>query len=445
MKVKGKEDPPIAPAAAAPPSTRGTRVVVRRGARMVEFILIIAIGFVILSLLKLEPLARNSVQNHNSAIEQRLRRIEDGNSIINGGVGTVKICPSALKLFANKTELELAIQKNVHYHQHGGNLHSIEQYLNSHMQSTLDRLGVEFSSKDDLNKPVPNAIEHLNEYYKKNQVARGGYGQPLPGKLSSPSSGNKIFRQALFEKRWINVIEPSTSQRFFAGIGPVGPNCSEPVSFSKGTYEEKNICVETKKKTHDNGEGGERNDNNDDVDDNMECHIVSIGSNDQWGFEEEVMNTPQLRGCVTHTFDCTLHNNNPKRKPQNDNVKFYPYCIGSEGQQPPYLPFHQMWNLTQTKQAPKFLKMDVEGFEYHVVLNSILSSDSSIWPEQIMMEIHWATRMVDLAWMPRTRTAAELALFFGVLFNRGGYILQQAKYFPGCETCLEVLLVRAVC
>ena len=349
------------------------------------------------------------------------------------------ICSSALKLFSSKTEIELAIQKNVNFHRHGGNLYSIEQYLNSHMQSTLDRLGVKFSPNDDLNKPVPNAIEHLNEYYKNTKVARNGYGQPLPGKLSSPSSRDKIFRSALFEERWINVIEPSTSQRFSVGIGPVGPNCSEPVSFSKGTYEEKSICVE--KKTHDNG-GGERNDK---VVDNMKCHIVSIGSNDQWGFEEEVMKTPQLHGCVTHTFDCTLQNNKPTHKPQNDNVKFYPYCIGSKGQQPPYVSYNQMWNLTKTKQAPKLLKMDVEGFEYHVILNSIISSDSSIWPEQIMMEVHWATRMVDLVWMPRTRTAAELALFFGVLFNRGGYIVQQVKYVPGCETCLEILLVRAVC
>eukprot|EP00986_Skeletonema_menzelii_P019583 scaffold28514_cov331-Skeletonema_menzelii.AAC.1 len=63
--------------------------------------------------------------------------------------------------------------------------------------------------------------------------------------------------------------------------------------------------------------------------------------------------------------------------------------------------------------------MDIEGFEYSVILNSILSSDPLMWPEQIMMEVHWATRMVDVPWMPRTRSASELALFFGVLFNRG--------------------------
>ena len=49
--------------AAAPPQRR------RRGARLVEWTLIIAICFSIVSLLKLEPLARNSVQNHISEFD----------------------------------------------------------------------------------------------------------------------------------------------------------------------------------------------------------------------------------------------------------------------------------------------------------------------------------------------------------------------------------------
>jgi len=61
------------------------------------------------------------------------------------------------------------------------------------------------------------------------------------------------------------------------------------------------------------------------------------------------------------------------------------------------------------------------------------------------MEVHWAMRMMDLPWMPRPRTAAELALFYGALFNHGGYTIQQTKFFKGCVTCMEVLLVRAVC
>jgi hypothetical protein len=51
-------------AVAAPPQRRRLR-----GARCVEKTLILTICFVILSLLKLEPLARNSVQNHNSKID----------------------------------------------------------------------------------------------------------------------------------------------------------------------------------------------------------------------------------------------------------------------------------------------------------------------------------------------------------------------------------------
>jgi len=60
-----------------------------------------------------------------------------------GTVGSI-ICPSAMNLFANKTKLKEFIAKNVHYHRHGGNLESIDMYLNSHMQSSLDRLGLQF-------------------------------------------------------------------------------------------------------------------------------------------------------------------------------------------------------------------------------------------------------------------------------------------------------------
>jgi hypothetical protein len=57
-------DPPEAFSEAAPPQRRRMR-----GARCVERTFIFTICFVVLSLLKLEPLARNSVQNHNSAID----------------------------------------------------------------------------------------------------------------------------------------------------------------------------------------------------------------------------------------------------------------------------------------------------------------------------------------------------------------------------------------
>lgn len=339
------------------------------------------------------------------------------------------ICPSALKLFDNLTEITIAIADNIHFHQRGGNLDSIEKYLNGHMQNTMNYLDVQFTPNGEKS-PAGNAIQYLQDYYSKKTVKRGGYGQPLPGALSS-KLGQKMIDNALFEKRWVNVIEPPKFERFLAGTGPVGPDCSHKITFAETTYEEKNLCI------------AQTDNDNQQKEEEEECNIISIGSNDQWKFEEEVMQ--KLPGCVTHTFDCTLKDNTPRNKPKTDNVKFYPYCIGSNDAQPPYLPYHKIWEAMQTskKTPPKLLKMDVEGFEYDV-LNTVLSSDPSIWPEQIMMEVHWASRMVDLPWMPRTRTAAEIALFFGGLFNHGGYILSTST-FLGCEPCMEILLIKAVC
>ena len=337
------------------------------------------------------------------------------------------ICPSALKLFNNTTELLGMIEEQTQFHQSGGSLASIESYLNRHMQSTLDRLSIQFIPKSNNGgKPVPNAIEYLNEYYASHKVKRGGYGMPLPGKFSGQN-----VNEGLVGKRWIDVLEAGTNERFDVSMGPIGPTCSNIEYFDKGNYgSEKVFCLPLDyKKGNGNATGGS-------------CDLYSIGSNDQWGFEREVMK--KFPECVTHTFDCTLTDNIPKRKPQNENVKFYPFCIGSNNAKHPYLPYQQLCGTANTTVSPKLLKMDVEGFEYDVLL-SLLSADPSIWPEQIMIEVHWSTRMVDVKWMLRTRQAAEIALLFGTLFNVGGYIPVYRKLFPECHPCAEVLLVRAVC
>jgi|EP00970_Alexandrium_tamarense_P012430 FkbM family methyltransferase len=216
-------------------------------------------------------------------------------------------------------------------------------------------------------------------------------------------------------------------------MGNIGPDCANLMYFGKGTADEKVFCISS----------DELEEHEDKATATVSsCNIYSIGSNDNWGFEEEVQQ--KLPHCDTHTFDCTLQNNTPKRKPQSDKVNFYPYCIGSNDAQLPYLSYQSLVETTQINNPPKLLKMDVEGFEFDVLL-SVLSTDPSMWPEQIIMEVHWSTRMVDISWMLRTRQAAEIALYFGVLFNRGGYIPVHRTFFPGCGPCMEVLLVRAVC
>mmetsp|Transcript_21860 Transcript_21860/g.40804 ORF Transcript_21860/g.40804 Transcript_21860/m.40804 type:complete len:212 (+) Transcript_21860:3-638(+) len=190
----------------------------------------------------------------------------------------------------------------------------------------------------------------------------------------------------------------------------------------------------------------------------QDCHIFSIGSNDQWGFESRVRE--QLPHCHTHTFDCTL-DGPPKHKPQDDMVHFYPYCVSGatqddsdnnqnnqNGSKRKYLSYNQLWETTLIQEPPTLLKMDVEGFEFDVLTAMFMEkfASSNTWPEQIMMEVHYITRMVDLDWMLRTRQAAELALFFDTLWNAGGYLPIKVQYFgTGCPSCMEILLLRVQC
>mmetsp|Transcript_9790 Transcript_9790/g.20581 ORF Transcript_9790/g.20581 Transcript_9790/m.20581 type:complete len:310 (+) Transcript_9790:3-932(+) len=308
------------------------------------------------------------------------------------------------------------------------------------MQNTVDLLGVDFIP-DGETLPVNNSIQYLQDYYKNHLVKRGGYGQPLPGKLRGENV-NKV----LFEKRWFDVIEPYTSERYRASMGHVGPSCSNLVHFAEGSYEEKLFCVDAVKYTSAknyadsdaDAEAGDAGNHG------PACSIFSIGSNDEWGFENEVIE--KIPNCITHTFDCTLKDNTPRKKPLSDNVQFHPYCIGSGNVQLPYMTYEQLFHETGSPSPPKLLKMDVEGFEFDTILNSVLAASNDIYPEQIMMEVHWATRMVDIPWMFRNREAAEISLFFGSLFNHGGYIPVLTKFFdPYCAPCMEVLMIRALC
>lgn len=195
-------------------------------------------------------------------------------------------------------------------------------------------------------------------------------------------------------------------QRFVVSVGPVVATCSNIMYFSEGKGDEKVFCTDSQLL-------GTSVDN----DDSDECDIFSIGSNDNWGFESEALQ--KLPRCKTHTFDCTLRDNKPKKKPISDDVAFYPFCISANDSEGPYRSYQSLVSETNIKHPPKLLKMDIEGFEFDVLL-SMLATNESMWPEQIMMEVHWSTRMVDVSSMLRTRQAAELSLFFGTLFTLGG-------------------------
>ena len=345
------------------------------------------------------------------------------------------ICRPAEHLF-HGGDLVRMIEKARKFHQQGGNLASIEHFLDNAMQSTLDRLDLKFEFTDSKGLKATeskDSVKQLQEYFKTHDIPRGGYGQPLPGKYVGP---NARKGGPLKKGRFINVLEPDdTAEKFRAAIGHVGPKCLREVHFAEKSYEEKLFCVPENPQHIFRGK--------DEFDE--ECNIFSIGSNDQWGFEQEVIE--KLPNCVVHTFDCTLKDNKPRKKPNSDNIHFYPYCIsGDRPVAADFLSYLDIWKQTNTTKAPRILKIDVEGFEFDVLPSLLRESPPDIWPEQIMIEIHWATRMVGVSSVLRTRSAAEISFLFGNLFTFGGYLPVEVKYFePECPTCLEVLFVRVVC
>jgi hypothetical protein len=375
-------------------------------------------------------------------------------------------------------QLQESVDEAIKFHKYGGSLKSVQKFLDGQIDQTLSRLGVDYEPTDRDNAtvasdPKKTPVEYLKEYYQNHNIPRGGYGQELPVRYidkrppaNTGSEENDIVKNALMGKRWIDVTEQWHHNRYVVSVGPdLKVTCPNIVTFSPGTYEEKKFCVTASDTNHhDDDRDGDHNNtsvedsrraveaNSDNKD--AECHIFSIGSNDQWGFEEDVMKIFKNRRCHTHTFDCTLPGE-PKLKPQNDHVHFYPYCVGSQDDTKSnnndkittkkYLPYSELWNATGISSAPKLLKMDVEGFEFDVLISMLSHAPSSTWPEQIMMEVHWATRMVDVEWMLRTRQSAEIAMFFDILFNVGGYMPVTRKYFRKCSTCMEILLMRVNC
>lgn len=175
--------------------------------------------------------------------------------------------------------------------------------------------------------------------------------------------------------------------------------------------------------------------------------MYNKGSNGQWGFETTVAETTS---CVTHTFDCTVLD---PRKPDNDDIHFYPHCIASENNEidgREYMTYGRMMEAAGLTEAPSLLKMDVEGFEFGVLaqmLEEALESGSmNTLPMQISVELHYATRMYDIPWKMRLLTAAEISTFMGMMYNRGGYVpVHYEAIGPGCYSCAEILFVRVFC
>jgi hypothetical protein len=208
--------------------------------------------------------------------------------------------------------------------------------------------------------------------------------------------------------------------RRFDFLGPVVPQCKQIEAFGVGD-EEKRACKLTALLRASPPTTG--------------CTIISLGSNNQWGFEEAIFHN--LSRCQIHTFDCTVPVNSKPPAHISARTTLHRICIGDRDSGKNgtiFKSWESIMNLINETRAPLYLKMDIEGHEYSV-LQSIIDGNFLI-PMQIAVELHHSRR----SWMPNGKSSTELALFMEYLYRKGGYFLIDRHDNPFCSSCSEILL-----
>jgi len=209
----------------------------------------------------------------------------------------------------------------------------------------------------------------------------------------------------------------------FNALGEVEDICTKMQSFAQGD-DEKFVCNPSEMFGKD-------------------CIIFSIGCNGQWAFEESVHGRTN---CEIHTFDCTGDWAPPAEIA--DRTHFHKICLGDPNRQHS-ASGQNMWSYGQIvkkfspEKAPKYLKIDIEGFEYGVFRNMLSDSDIlSYIPEQIAVEIHTRVHWPALTWRHRHKSQLELRSWKVMMQLVGGYHLIHREDNPMCWYCTELLLMR---
>jgi hypothetical protein len=224
----------------------------------------------------------------------------------------------------------------------------------------------------------------------------------------------------------------AASHRRFDMLGPVGPRCRADhlVSYGSGDDEKRACGLQLLAKAAGPG-----------------CHVVSIGSNNQWGFEEAIV---AQTDCRVSTFDCTL----PLQLPPalQGRVRAYPACLGDRDEVDAatgrtYVSWPSLLRMAGLTHAPTHVKMDIEGYEY-AALRSMWRS-GVLLPLQISLELHYHLLTVPAQTthtaMQRLLSAGELALFAREWLDVGQYLLIDRNDNPLCPVCTEIVLMRFAC
>jgi Methyltransferase domain len=196
---------------------------------------------------------------------------------------------------------------------------------------------------------------------------------------------------------------------------------------------------------------------------NHSCVVYSIGGNNQWQFEEDVL---AHTNCEVHTFDCTGSIDRFDRKP--DGVHFHHVCLGTDNLEAPANctgteKCGETWTLEKIQSQLQhdridLLKADIEGYEWslleswwdqHQLEQNGTSRNVVVLPHQIMMEVHYKTQFAELrppgTSHRRAFKSPDDMVYFHEKLLRIGYIVIERDDNRRCPHCTELTLVRARC
>lgn len=169
--------------------------------------------------------------------------------------------------------------------------------------------------------------------------------------------------------------------------------------------------------------------------DGNHCVVISIGSRNEWDFEEAVI--AKYPSCRIHTLDCYVEEAFVPAAIKGQ-VTFHPYCLGltdvtmADGKR--FLGWPSLAKMVGLTHPPTVLKMDIEGFEWTTIPAIIKSGTFA--PLSYSFELHLET-------FGHKRSGPEIALFIEVLYSFG-YALVDRHDNPFCGSCSELVVAKVL-
>ena len=187
-----------------------------------------------------------------------------------------------------------------------------------------------------------------------------------------------------------------------------------------------------------------------------ECVIYSIGGNNAWQFEEDLLTRTN---CQIHTFDCT----GPKTRftlppDENNRLHFHHICLGANrmkgiGNDNPSCGKKTLcgdtWTLEEIQRhlghdRIDLLKLDIEGWEWPIF--DIESTNATI-PMQVLIEVHytWGKKGTRGVIHDKSMGSAKDLVRLQSRLLKMGLITVQRDDNKSCPWCSELTLLRVAC